>query len=372
MTDIATSNLGGFQRPLDSGRLHAIRSRWRLPPTSSRRGFCTAAWRTLVAALVVGFACQTLFADENAEPRFVSAWGRKGDQSGEFYSPIEIAINCKDEIYVADLNNARVQKFNTDGKHLGGFDLPLDAPPRKSCIIGGLAVDDAGLIYLSFMNQHKLAVYKDSGELVREWGKRGNEAGELHQPGGIVLYPDGTLYVTDQCNHRVQHFTREGKFLDKWGEYGSQPGQFGGEEPAGSRFAGPHFLALDSQRRLYTTEGVAGRVQQLSADGRPLLAWGDKGDEPGGFGAYATGFSKQTFGPIGLFVDRRDRVWVSSLNDRVQAFTPEGKFLFGIGGTGEEPGRFRKPHGIAMDSRGFLYVADAGNQRIQKFELPAN
>jgi sugar lactone lactonase YvrE len=29
-----------------------------------------------------------------------------------------------------------------------------------------------------------------------------------------------------------------------------------------------------------------------------------------------------------------------------------------------------RPHGIAVDSRGVLYVADAGNQRIQKFRLP--
>ncbi len=84
-----------------------------------------------------------------------------------------------------------------------------------------------------------------------------------------------------------------------------------------------------------------------------------------------TGFSKQTFGPIGVAVDRHDRVWVSSLNDRVQAFTPEGKFLFGIGGTGTEPGQFEQPHGMAFDSHGHLYVADSGNQRIQKFKIPS-
>jgi streptogramin lyase len=70
-------------------------------------------------------------------------------------------------------------------------------------------------------------------------------------------------------------------------------------------------------------------------------------------------------------VDKRDRVWVSSLNDRVQAFTPQGKFLFAIGGSGKELGQFARPHGMAMDSKGFLYVCDAGNQRVQKFEVPA-
>jgi sugar lactone lactonase YvrE len=69
-------------------------------------------------------------------------------------------------------------------------------------------------------------------------------------------------------------------------------------------------------------------------------------------------------------VDRRDRVWVSSLNDRVQCFTQEGKLLVAITGSGAQLGRLARPHGMAVDSRGDLYVADSGNQRIQKFRLP--
>lgn len=330
-------------------------------------------WRRIIVGTSVALILMSfgpLVADDVRQPKPLLAWGQKGDKPGEFYSPIGIAISRKDEVFVTDLNNARVQKFATDGTHLGGFDLPLDKPPRKSCIIGGIAIDDKGLIYLAFMNQHKVAVYSETGELVREWGKLGKGDGEFHQPGGIVLFPDGTVYVNDQCNHRIQKFTIDGKFLMTWGGHGSEPGQFGGPEPAGSRFGGPHFLAVDSKSRLYTTEGVFGRVQQFSAEGKPLLAWGDKGDQPGGFGAMATGFSKQTFGPIGVFVDRHDRVWVSSLNDKVQAYTPEGKFLFSLGGSGSEPGRFEQPHGMAADSKGYFYVADAGNQRIQKFEFP--
>ena len=39
-------------------------------------------------------------------------------------------------------------------------------------------------------------------------------------------------------------------------------------------------------------------------------------------------------------------------------------------GSGSDPGQFTHPHGMAFDSHGHLYVADAGNQRIQKFEIP--
>lgn len=322
----------------------------------------------LAALLLVGLGPNS--AGEGDDAKFLLAWGQHGDKPGEFSSPIGIAINTKDELFVTDLNNARVQKFSADGKYLGGFDLPLDTPPRKASLAGGIAVDDGGFIYLSFMGQHKVAVYTEDGKPVREWGKKGNADGEFNQPGGIVLAPDGTVYVADQCNHRIQKFTTEGKFLGTWGEHGGEPGKFGGPEAAGSRFAGPHFLARDSRGLLYTTEGALGRVQQFSPDGKPLLAWGDKGTQPGGFGGLQTGYAKNTFGPIAIFVDTHGRVWVSSLNDRVQAFTKEGKFLLGLGGTGAEPGQFVRPHGMAMDSKGHLYVADAGNQRIQKFEIP--
>jgi tripartite motif-containing protein 71 len=326
-----------------------------------------------IAGAVVALLCGLgmVCAAEAKAAKFLLSWGKKGDKPGEFSSPIGIVINGKDEIFVSDLNNARVQKFSTQGKHLGGaLHLPADTPKRKSTMIGGLAVDDKGLLYLSFMIQHKVAVYTEAGKLVREWGKNGKGDGEFAQPGGIVLGKDG-VYVADQGNHRVQKFTPEGKFLGKWGEYGARPGQFGSPESVGSRFAGPHWLAQDSKGRLYTTEGVVGRVQQFSAQGKALLAWGNKGDKPGGFGGLKTGYAKHTFGPIGLLVDSHDRVWVSSLNDRVQLFTPEGKYLLGIGGSGDKDGQFARPHGMAVDSKGHLYVCDAGNQRIQKFEIPA-
>ncbi len=324
----------------------------------------------LALLLLLVPASSTPAAERGRGPKFLLAWGKRGDKPGEFYSPVEIAIDRKDQVYVTDLNNARVQRFTTEGKYLGGFDLPLDKPPRKSCIIGGIAVDDHGRIYLSFMNQDKIAVYTPAGQVVRQWGKPGAGPGEFNQPGGIVLRPDGTLFVTDQCNHRIQKFTTDGKYLSQWGGHGSLPGQFGGGVPAGSRFGGPHFLTQDSRGRLYTTEAALGRVQQFSPEGRPLRAWGAKGDQPGGFGDYRLGKLPATFGPIGVLVDRHDRVWVSSLNDRVQCFTPEGKLLFAIGGTGKGPGQFSRPHGMAVDGEGHLYVADASNQRIQKFELP--
>ena len=95
--------------------------------------------------------------------------------------------------------------------------------------------------------------------------------------------------------------------------------------------------------------------------------------DPGGFGPPPLDKNGKpiTGGPIGICVDRQDRVWVSATNHRVQRFTNAGKYLCGLGldGAGKGPGQFRTPHALALDSRGCLYVADVINSRVQKFAV---
>jgi sugar lactone lactonase YvrE len=324
--------------------------------------------RCLVVALLPVVGAPASAGDAPHLPKFLLAWGERGEGPGQFRSPIGIAINGMDEVYVTDVSNARVQKFAPDGKWLGAFALPRDKPDRAMTMAGGIVADVEG-VYVSLMQQGKVALYRDDGRLVREFGRRGSGDGELRGPGGMVWGPDRTLYVADQENHRVQRFTTDGKLVGGWGRYGSGPGEFGSGQPSGSRFGGPHFLARDRDGRFYTTEGTLGRVQVFTAEGLPLVNWGNKGDQPGGFGGYAL-FPGSTFGPIAVLVDNEGRVAVSSLNDRVQFFTWDGTYLFGLGGKGTKPGEFSRPHGLALDSRGNLYVVDSGNHRIQKFALP--
>jgi tripartite motif-containing protein 71 len=291
--------------------------------------------------------------------RFLQEWGKKGSAPGEFDAPIGLAIDDNDEILVSEFRNNRVQRFSAEGRALGSF--AVEPMP------GGIAVDRQGRIFVAPMMSHKVCVYSPSGRLLREWGKHGKGDGEFDQPGGIAVAPDGTVYVADQVNRRVQRFSPEGKFLLKWGEYGTRPGQFDGKEKLPNRTGGPNFVAADANGYVYTTEAALGRVQKFTPDGRPVSWFGDNGTGPGGFG----GRPRNLPGPIAICVDRAGRIWVSSTNHRVQAFSPEGKFLGGAVALepAEGPGGFHTPHGLAFDSRGSLYVADSQNHRIQKFAV---
>ena len=54
--------------------------------------------------------------------------------------------------------------------------------------------------------------------------------------------------------------------------------------------------------------------------------------------------------------------------DRIQKFTPEGKFLLQWGGHGSKPGQFIRPQKMTFDEHDHLWVTDACNHRIQVFD----
>lgn len=313
------------------------------------------------------FISVPLVSADDPVPRFIHTWGSKGTQPSEFHFPIGIAVGPKDEVFVTDFYNDRVQRFTADGKLLTCFAMK----PHPA----GIAVSNAGEVYVSHFNlnrkqdkQDRVTVYDSAGKLLREWGKTGQADGEFEAPGGIAIAKNGEIYVTDQINHRVQVFTPDGKFVRSWGQHGSKPGQFGGKVPISSRWGGPHFLAFDSAGNIYTTEGADYRVQKFSPKGEHLLTWGDDQDRLGSFGRKLAPLQAGINGPIGICVDQQGRIWVAAVGGLVQQFSKDGKFLRTIGqvqGTG--PGEFQAPHGLAIDGRGNLYVVDTFNHRIQKF-----
>lgn len=351
-------------------------------PTKQNLHRCAAAlmlWciSTLpVLALLFWVECESATALLAAEPelpqvRFLLSWGKEGSEPGEFYFPIGIVITPSDEILVTDHYNNRLQRFSSEGKLLSHFEV-LPNP-------GGIALDKSNNIYLSHfptsvikkgqINPDRLSVYSADGKQLHEWGKSGDGQVEFNYPGGMVISPNGRLYVADQTNHRIQVLDLEGHFLTTWGKYGAKPGEFGGNTNVKSRAGGPDFVALDKQGNVYTTEAMDGRIQKFTADGAFLTAFGDLQDRPGSFGREFKPVPSM-HGPIGICCDRHDRLWISTAGGRIQQFTSDGRYLRGIGeDQGTEPGQFLAPHGLALDSRGHLYVVDAYNHRIQKFDV---
>jgi len=140
---------------------------------------------------------------------------------------------------------------------------------------------------------------------------------------------------------------RTGRELAKWGAH---------------TFAMPHGLSVDPHDNVWTTDVALNQVFEFSHDGRLLLTLGVRG-VAGNDGAHFNRPTKVAFASDGS-------VYVTDGygNSRVVKFSPEGKFLLQWGTKGNGPGQFDLPHGIAVDAKGRVYVADRSNARLQIFD----
>jgi DNA-binding beta-propeller fold protein YncE len=73
--------------------------------------------------------------------------------------------------------------------------------------------------------------------------------------------------------------------------------------------------------------------------------------------------------PKGIATDSEGNIYVAdALFNTIQVFDSEGTFLYNFGKQGHDKGDFWIPAGICVDSRDYIYVADSYNGRIQVFE----
>jgi uncharacterized protein (TIGR03663 family) len=287
--------------------------------------------------------------------------------------------------------------------------------PRGLNAPRSIARGESADFYIADSRNHRILHIASDGSLLHEWGAfadavTGNAPiGTFNEPWGVAVGPDGSVYVTDTWNHRVQKFTRDGQPLAMWGQYG-QP--VPGNPASLSSFWGPRGIAVDSNGNVFVADTGNKRIVIFDKDGNYLTEFGSAGFAPGQFDE-----------PVGIAIAPNGTVYVTDTwNQRVQAFTPseDGKFYFptlqwdvngwfgqsldnkpfiAVGGNGDvfitDPEGYRVIEftadgqfvrtwgdfgngpdeiglaaGITVDQQGFVWVTDAGNNRILKYRLP--
>ncbi len=70
--------------------------------------------------------------------------------------------------------------------------------------------------------------------------------------------------------------------------------------------------------------------------------------------------------PSDIVLDDAGNLYIlDSGNDRIQKFSPEGKYIVTFGRKGQGPGEFNSPASLDIDAKGYLYISDRGNRRIE-------
>jgi sugar lactone lactonase YvrE len=279
-------------------------------------------------------------------------FGEEGSGNGQFKQPnLGIATDAEGNIWVADTENNRVQKFNSKGEYLAQFGKEgtgngeFKAPK-------GLAIGPSGNIWVVDSGNNRVQKFNSKGEYLLKFGEKGSGEGQFNSPAGITF--SGTNgFVVDSGNNRVQKFNLNStpKFLAQFGKEGSGDGEF--KSPTGVVVESSHILVTDTGNN---------RVQKFNATTFNYVSeFGEKGSGEGQFES-----------PTGIVSDFQGRLWVvDSGNDRAQKFNLDGEYQDQFGEEGTGIGQLSNPTGITTPAAQKALILDTGNDRVEGWTVKA-
>jgi DNA-binding beta-propeller fold protein YncE len=279
--------------------------------------------------------------------RIVEDWARLPD-GWSFKEVGAVGVDAKDNVYVFNRGEHPMMVFDRDGNFLrswGEGQYPrahgVHMGPDDSIYL----TDDGG----SFVRKCRL----EDGKVLLELGVPGTPApymsGEpFHRCTHTALSPKGEIYVSDGYgNARVHKYSPDGKLLMSWGEPGTDPGQFNIV----------HNICTDADGWVYVADRENHRVQVFDGNGKYEAQWNNL-HRPCGIFMTHTHRPVCYIGELGPVqpVNRHS----PNLGPRVSIVDDQGKLLsrFGDMHAGTAPTAFLGPHGLAVDSRGDLYVGE--------------
>ena len=99
---------------------------------------------------------------------YLGQWGSEGAGDGQFEEPLGVALDVVGDVYVADSQNQRVQKFSGAGAYLTQFGTPGSGNGQLNTA-SGVAVDASGLVYVTDTNNHRAQKSARRARPSRHW-----------------------------------------------------------------------------------------------------------------------------------------------------------------------------------------------------------
>lgn len=211
-------------------------------------------------------------------------------------SPIGLAVTDDGLLYVSDSRLGRLYRAAIDDKRLEHLEVSSELKQPT-----GIFWDDsAELLFVTDTGSQTVKAFNAGGDLVREFGGRGDGPGRFNYPTYLWVDPQRELLVTDSLNFRIQRFDGNGEFRQLFGQHGDLAGSL----------ARPKGVATDSFGHIYIIDALFHSLQVFNRDGEFLISIGERGQEPGQFWL-----------PNGVFISPNNNIYVAdSYNKRVQVF----------------------------------------------------
>lgn len=226
-------------------------------------------------------------------------------------------------------------------------------------------------------------------EEYKHYGEFGSDV--LTTPTGIAYDPSGYLYVVDRGNSRIRKFDLTGNLIFTIGSLGNNDGEF----------ETPMDIDLDSEGNFYVADST--RVQKFDTNGNFMLSWNasintgiaiDKSSDflygrttievykytIGGtlIKSWSAGSSSGSWDLTDIAVDSNGDIYIADAGNRkILKYDSDGNFILEWGSLGEGDGEFYNVFGIAIDNDNNVYVVNDNQNNtatgiIQKFDSSGN
>ncbi|MBT6296889.1 MAG: hypothetical protein HOJ14_10055 [Nitrospina sp.] len=266
--------------------------------------------------------------------------------------------------------------------------VPIDAKPglgkaieTEISLVDGITLDNKGNMYIA-MREHNIISRIDTKGMMTRYAGSGQSGfsgdggpaanASFRVPAGLAFDPEGNLYIADRENHRVRKVDTKGNISTFAGI--GEAGFSGDEGPAVKAMLNlPSGVVVDKKGNLYISDRSNDRIRVVDKKGviRTYAGSGVAGFQ----GDAGPALKAQLDKPFGIALDETKNLYIADRNNnRVRKVSPDGIIttVAGDGGfffMGDNGPAYRAsvaaPTGVALDSKGNLYIADRNNNRVR-------
>jgi sugar lactone lactonase YvrE len=316
--------------------------------------------------------------------------------SAEISSLSGIAMDASGNLYIAEYNNSRIRMVNPSGmiSTLAGNGVPGfsgDGGPATAAEINrpnSVATDAAGNVYLSEDNNNRIRKINTSGIITTVAGNGvagfSGDGGlatsaQLDAPAGLAVDQAGNIYIADYNNHRIRKVNTAGIITTVAGS--GVAGYSGdGADAVSAQLHFPNGLAMDKNGVLYIADMYNSCIRQVMPSGVISTIAGTGTAGFSGDGGLAT--ASQLSNPRAVAIDPLGNIYIADYeNNRIRKInkagyisTVAGNGIAGYTGDGAaaSTAELYQPISLAVDAGGTVFVGDLGNNRIRKIFLVTN
>jgi len=305
--------------------------------------------------------------------------------------PASLTFDRQGNLYISDRANHRVRKVNKKGiittiagNGTGGFSG--DGGPATQASLNlpsGLVVDNKGNLYIADRSNNRVRVINSKG-IIKTFagnGKNGYHGDNmpalkatLDKPFGLALDKDNNLYIADRGNNRIRKVDYSGLISSVAGDGGFY--YIGDNGPAyRASIAGPTGVVVDDKGNVIIADRQNNRIRMVDKQGMIRTIMGTGHQDYNGDSELARETNLHL--PFSVALDKNgDILVIDRSHYRIRKLIMKGSKVTTIAGNGvkqfggdggpSQGAHLEFPHGIDVDSKDNVIIADKAHYRIRK------